>query len=183
VTAISYHDTVNDLQGLSFAGTGPFARTEWFALLEAAGAKPMIPLARNDSGAVALPLMKNGYGLVGLSNWYAFTWQDLSTGHADRDGLLEGLARDLAHRTGRVVLDKLPDEDGTATRLAEAFRATGWIVVSEPSDRNHVLNVAGQPYAQYLASRPGPLRTTLKRKAGKVDVEILTGFDAALWAA
>ena len=36
MTAISYHDTVNDLQGLSFAEGGPFARAEWFALLESA---------------------------------------------------------------------------------------------------------------------------------------------------
>ena len=41
MTAVSYHDTVNDLQGLAFAGQGPFARREWFTLLENAGAKQL----------------------------------------------------------------------------------------------------------------------------------------------
>jgi hypothetical protein len=34
-----------------------------------------------------------------------------------------------------------------------------------PCDVNHVLEVGGRSYAEYLAARPGPLRTTLKRKA------------------
>ena len=40
VTAVSYHDTVNDLQGARRSPRrGPFARAEWFALLENAGAQ------------------------------------------------------------------------------------------------------------------------------------------------
>jgi hypothetical protein len=43
--------------------------------------------------------------------------------------------------------------------------------------------VAGRTYADYIASRPGQLRTTLKRKANKVAVTIEHHFDPASWAA
>jgi hypothetical protein len=183
VTAISYHDTVNVLQGLPFAGgRGPFARAEWFALLERAGARPLVALARRGSEALALPLADGARGLEALTNWYAFTWSDLATDGAS-DDLLGVLAGDLGGRASRLVLDKLPDEDGTATRLERAFRKAGWFVVREACDTNHVLPVAGRRFADYLAGRPGPLRTTLKRKAKKVEVEVLTAFDAEAWAA
>ena len=37
MTAISYHDTVNDVQAIDLAARGPFGRTEWFAALEGNG--------------------------------------------------------------------------------------------------------------------------------------------------
>ena len=183
MTAVSYHDTVNVLQDLAFASRGPFARAEWFALLEQAGARPLVALARDGGEALALPLVDGGAGLEILSNWYAFTWSDLATAGADREALLESLARDLPGRTTRVTLNKLPDEDGTATRLDRAFRRAGWLVLREACDSNHVLPVAGRTYADYLAARPGPLRTTLKRKAGKVEVAILSSFHGNAWQA
>lgn len=182
MTAVSYHDTVNVLQGLPFAGHGPFARPEWFALLENAGARPLIALARNGSEAVALPLTAKAGALEPLTNWYAFTWSNLATPGAS-DGLFEQAVSDLSARSSRVVLAKLPDEDGTATRLERAFRRAGWFVVRERCDTNHVLPVAGRSFADYLAGRPGALRTTLKRKAKKVEVTILSHFDPDAWAA
>lgn len=181
MTAVSYHHTVNDLQGLAFAGQGPFARREWFALLENAGAKPLVALACDGDDAVALPLAENGHGLENLTNWYAFTWAELATGETARPALLDRLARDLASRAGRITLSKLADEDGTATRLETAFRKAGWFVRRERCDSNHVLHVAGRGFADYLAARPGPLRTTLKRKAKKVEVEILFYFKLDVW--
>lgn len=181
MTAVSYHGTVNVLQDLAFAGHGPFARAEWFTLLEHAGARPLVALARAGGEAVALPLAEQPQGLAALSNWYAFTWSDLATAGADRGALLEALARNLP--ASRVVLGKLPDEDGTATRLEHAFRRAGWLVLREACDTNHVLPVAGRSYADYLAERPGALRTTLKRKARKVEVEILTAFRSDAWEA
>ena len=183
MTAVSYHDTVNDLQGLAFAGRGPFARKEWFSLLENAGAKPFVALASDGDDAVALPLARNDAGLEILTNWYAFTWSELATGETARPALLLRLAHDLAERSSRVTLSKLPDEDRTATRLESAFRMAGWWVWRERCDSNHVLPVAGRSFEEYLAGRPGQLRTTLKRKARKVEVEILTAFDAEAWTA
>ena len=96
--------------------------------------------------------------------------------------MLEALARDLKREAPRVTLWPLPDEDGSATRLAAAFRKAGWQVSLTQCDENHVLPVAGRSFAEYWATRPGRLRTTLKRKAKKVEVEIVEHFDAKLWA-
>jgi hypothetical protein len=46
-----------------------------------------------------------------------------------------------------------------------------------------VLLVKGRSFADYWSGRPGQMRTTLKRKAKKVDVDILDRFDAAAWQA
>lgn len=183
MAAVSYHETVNVLQGLPFTGRGPFARPEWFALLEQSGMRPLVALVREGPEALALPLVRSDGGLEPLSNWYAFTWTELATGDAPREALLAHLARDLGSQASRVTLSKLPDENGCATRLERAFREAGWIVLREPCDTNHVLPVAGRSYAEYLAARPGPLRTTLKRKAKKVQVEILTSFEVGAWEA
>ncbi|MEO5707242.1 MAG: GNAT family N-acetyltransferase [Alteraurantiacibacter sp.] len=179
MTAISYHDTVKELQGLGLADKGPFVRPEWFALVEEAGATPLIATARDDSGTIALALTQGPHGLEPLTNWYAFTWAQLATPEADPT-LLAALARSLA-RYGRVALAKLSAADADA--LEAAFRQTGWLVRREVCDTNHYLAVAGRSFDDYLAARPGPLRTTLKRKAKKVEVRLSRQFDPADWAA
>lgn len=181
MTAISYHHTFDDLQDLRFVGGCPFARPEWFARLEKAGSKPLIALARSDHEAVALPLAEGPGGLEPLTNWYAFTWRELATPAAELDDLLACLARDLAGHADRLVLSKLPDEDGTATRLERAFRKGGWIVQRQRCDSNHALDIAGRSYAEYLTGRPAPLRATLGRKAGNLEIEILEQFSTDAW--
>jgi len=183
VTAISYHHTINDLQGLDWSSTNPFARPEWFALLQNAGMKPVIALARDGANAVGLPLARTESGLEALTNWYAFTWSDLGTDAANRLELLEALAKGLAEQTHRIVLEKVPEEDGSLERLSFAFKQAGWIVLAQPCDTNHILRVNARSYAQFLADRPGKLRTTIKRKARKVAVDVKTAFDIADWEA
>jgi len=183
VTAISYHDTVNDLQGLDWSEAGPFARPQWFALLEQSGIEPLFVTASENDQGIALPLRRKDGALEALTNWYAFTWSDLRTSGVTDSAMLEALARDLAKRTHRVVLAKLPEEDATLQRLRSAFEGCGWIVFAEPCDTNHVLPVKGRSYDEFLADRPGRLRTTLKRKAKKVDVVLNHEFDASEWAA
>jgi hypothetical protein len=182
VIAVSYHDTVNDLQSLrprDNAACGPFDRWEWFTLLEGPGGKtPLVALARDDADFVALPLMREGGALVPLANWYSFTWRPVG---ARSPGLLEALARDLKRHGGRVVLSPLPDEEKSASDLKKAFDITGWITILERCDNNHVLPVAGRAYAEYLTARPGQLRTTLKRKTKHVETEILTHFEPSAW--
>jgi hypothetical protein len=51
----------------------------------------------------------------------------------------------------------------------------------EECDTNHVLEVRGRSFADYWDSRPGPLRTTLKRKAKRVETQVLTHFDRQVW--
>jgi len=182
VTSISYHHTVNVLQVPDWDCTGPFARPSWFALLEAAGMKPMVALASNGTGVIGLPLMDNGGNLSALTNWYAFTFADLRTPNAPPE-LLAALTRDLAKRAHRIDLSKLAEEDRTLARFRTAFAASGWLVYAEPCDINHVLPLNGRNYAAYLADRPGQLRTTLKRKAKKVEVSLAAQFDPVDWAA
>jgi CelD/BcsL family acetyltransferase involved in cellulose biosynthesis len=183
--AVSYHDTVNVLQALAPAAnaeTGPFDRPEWFTLLvEYGGKTPIVARAQEDDAVVALPLMREASALVPLANWYSFTWRPLGNLEAKKLELLETIARDLREHTSRVVLSPLPDEDGSATKLENAFSAAGWKTFLEKSDNNHVLPIAGRSYAEYFAERPGQLRTTLKRKAKHVETEILDQFESAAW--
>ena len=183
MTAISYHDTVNDLQDLDWSDAGPFARLQWFALLEESGIKPLFATATGDGNGITLPLHRSVNGLEALTNWYAFTWSDLRAGNPASDIMLDALARDLRQRTHRVTLRKVPEEDGTLARLTHAFRQAGWMVLAEACDTNHVLPVAGRSYAAFLADRPGRLRTTLKRKAKKVHVSLSTRFEPSDWQA
>ena len=172
--AVSYHETLTKLQGLDWPAQGPFDRLDWFALLD----DPLYALAESGRGRVLLPLQRERRQLASLANWFSFTWRPLG----DDPALLAALARGLRRQTHRVELAPLPDEDGSATALEIAFRDAGWLVAREVCDENHVLPVAGRSFAEYWATRPGKMRTTLKRKARKVEITILTHFDEAAWA-
>ena len=161
----------------------PFERGQWLALLEEyCGLKPLIAVAGEGEARAVLPLQQLGDRLEGLGNWYSFTVKPLLTKGALGPGLLRAIAADLRTKAWRVTLAPLPDEDGSTLLLNEAFRSAGWRVRREQCDINHVLEVRGRSFADFLASRPGPLRTTLKRKSGKVEVKLLRHFDPAAWA-
>ena len=180
--AASYHDRVNVLQGMMPKDASPFDRPEWFALL-AERKRPLLALASNGEQSAALALTRANGRLEPLNHWYSFTWRQLAPAGTEGDRLLAELARDLRKHSHRVTLSPVPDEDGSASRLEAAFRAAGWNVHREQCDYNHVLPVNGRSFAEYWAGREGRMRTTLKRKAKKVDVELLTHFDAQAWAA
>lgn len=178
-----YHDSVNVLQALTAPAAGaPFDRAEWYALLAQTGLTPLIAIASDADNAAALALTEDGGRITPLRNWYSFTWRQLAPEGVAGDRLLEAIARQLKTRGHRVTLEPVPGEDGSAERLARAFRAAGWQVAVEECDTNHVLDVRGRSFAEYWDSRPGQLRTTLKRKAKKVETEVLTHFDAEVWA-
>ncbi len=180
--AASYHDRVNVLQGTRAFASSPFDRPEWFALL-AQNARPLVAMASEGEALAAMALSEANGRIEPLRNWYSFTWRQLAPEGLPGDRLLAGIARDMRSRSHRVTLWPVPDEDGSASRLEKAFRDAGWKVQREQCDHNHVLPVKGRSFAEYWAARPGRMRTTLKRKAKKVDVELLTRFDAAAWDA
>lgn len=138
--------------------------------------------SEGDQG-ISLPLRRAEGRLEALTNWYAFTWSDLRTSGLSASTMLDALARDLAEHTHHLTLSKLLEEDGTLSRIREAFRKAGWTVLAEACDKNHILPVAGRSYAEFLADRPGRLRTALKRRAKKVDVSLWSTFDAGEWQA
>ena len=187
MVAVSYHDTVKFLQG-AIAPEGesppsPFDRAEWFDLLAHGGISPLLVEARDGDNSAALPLTRKDSGLEPLINWYSFIWRPALRCEQDCAPLLLAIAKDLRRHSHRVTLWPLPDEDGTATRLEQAFRGADWLVERSQCGHNHVLPVNGRSFAEYWATRPGQMRTTLKRKAKKVEVEIFTRFDPAEWAA
>ncbi len=183
---VRYHDRVNVLQELFANGTllrasSPFDRAEWFALLEQTGLSPLIAIAQDDESEAVLALTEADGVIKPLRNWYSFTWRPLTSANPGNPNPLTEIASQLKSRSYRVTLEPVPDEDGSASMLVTAFRQAGWRVEATQCDTNHVLNVGGASYADYLAKRPGPVRTTLKRKAKKVETQILCHFDEALW--
>lgn len=182
-----YHDSVNVLQEM-FAASGdalevsaPFDRVDWYALLADTGLTPLIAMACDGQTRAALALTQERGRITPLRNWYSFTWRQLAPAGARGEALLEAIARQLRTRAHRVTLSPLPDEDGSASRLADAFAKAGWRVEVTQCDTNHILRVAGQTFAEYWKGRPGRLRTTLKRKSDKVRVTLLERFDAKAW--
>ena len=191
VIVVNYHDDLNEVQGDAALAAllaapqarAPFDRLAWWQGLERhCGMFPLIAVAQDGDQRCVLPLMRQGRGVVALANWYNFTIAPLFTPDADRLAVLTALARDLAAQAPSIVLAPLPDESGETSLIEKAFRSAGWAVWREQCDINHVLHVKGRSFDEYMASRPGPLRTTLKRKGGKVTVTIETAFNPESWA-
>lgn len=190
--SVEYHDDLKEVQGdaplaalLSApAAAAPFDRIEWWrGLDEECGLFPVIAVARDGDMRAALAMVRVKRRLEALANWYSFRVRPIVTPGADADALLTEMARDLVGEAPHISLSCLPDEQGEASQLASAFRKAGWAVFRSVCDVNHVLNVNGRSYAEYIASRSGHVRTSLKRKADKVEVAIESHFDPASWAA
>ena len=199
--SIAYHADLAQVQGeaglaallSSSASSSPFNRLAWWrALAGECGLTPMLAVCRDDeTGQTAVLPLARGTGprhLQALANWYSFHVGPVVSAGPEGLSLLTALARNLGQRARRVTFSPVsnetgPNEPGDANLLARAFRAAGWFVDMQRCDTNHVLPVAGRSFAEYLAGRPGPLRTTLKRKAGKVDISVFTHFDETAWAA
>ncbi|MGB3739756.1 MAG: GNAT family N-acetyltransferase [Pontixanthobacter sp.] len=176
MSGVRYHDTVKFLQGRMGTAHSPFARLEWLDLLTRHSKAPMIAAIDGGNEWVALPLMREGRTLVALANWYNFTWHPY--GAREHVGM-RALAIDLRRRTHQVLLSPLTREDAELLRLA--FEDGGWRTAMSRSDHNHVLHVNGRSFVQYWASRSGRMRTTLKRKRGRVSVRIIDCFEEAVW--
>lgn len=182
MTASSYHDTVNVLQGLCQPASSPFERSEWFSLLAESGLVPLVVLASDGDTSAALALTEANGRIEPLRNWYSFTWRQLAPAGPAGEQLLLEIAKQLRARAHRVTLWPVPEEDGSASLLSRVFADAGWSVEQTRCDDNHVLPVNGRSFAEYWATRPGRMRTTLKRKAKKVECAIWTSFDDKAWA-
>jgi hypothetical protein len=162
----------------------PFDRLEWWRMLQKhCGHFPLIAVARQGQNRAVLPLLRKARDIVALANWYSFRVAPLVTPRADAPALLAALAADLAGEAPRITLSPLPNENGETDLLAQAFRNAGWTVFRHQCDVNHVLPMNGRSFAGYMAERPGPLRTTLKRKGGKVTISLERQFNPESWAA
>lgn len=189
--SVEYHDDLKEVQADAALAAllrapqarAPFDRLEWWnGLVDHCDLFPLVAVARSGSERLVLPLLRRGRQIHCLANWYSFRVAPIFTAGADRPGLLEALARDLAGQAPHLVLTPMPDEAGEATSLVEALRKAGWATFMERCDVNHVLPLAGRNFAEYLANRPSRLRNTLRRKSGRIEIAIQTGFDPATWA-
>ena len=183
--SISYHGTVKVLQGAVPDGASPFDRLEWLGLLEKHlppdGSKPFIATAADGANVVALPMLRTSGRLEPMRNWYNFTWRPIWKNGVEAEVLCTALARDLRRHAHRVTMWPVPQEDATASRLAAAFRRAGWLVQMDRCDHNHVLSTKERSFAEYWAGRPGQMRSTLRRKGGKVRTQIITRFSEDAW--
>ena len=185
-----YHDSVNVLQEMFVdqatapVVSAPFDRPEWYALLEEkAGLVPFVAVAGEQDVRGAIAMTRSSGTMSALRNWYNFTWKPLLPPGERGDALLEAMARSLRGQGHRAMFAPVPDEDGTASRIANAFAKAGWRVEVTRCDTNHFLEVGGRTFAEYWAARPGTLRTTLKRKGSKVQTQIFDRFDPDAWSA
>jgi hypothetical protein len=128
LAAISYHETVHDVQAIEWGASGPAERRDGLAAVERGAGRPVYAVAEDASGGVVFPLRRTGRRLEGLREGHAAAWRPLATAYASADSLSIALAGALASRASHVVLDGLPDEDGTARQLERAFSKAGWIV-------------------------------------------------------
>lgn len=182
---VNYHDDLNEVQGEPALAAllsppharAPFDRLDWWRnLAETCDIQPLIAVAGERDERAILPLMRDKRKIVGLGNWYSFRLAPIVTPGADHAALFAALAEDLIGQAPRITLEKLSSED--AEDLAAAFRKAEWLVWKHRCDSNHVLELKGRSFAEYLAQRPGQLRTTLKRKAGKVEITLYRSFDS-----
>ncbi len=192
-----YHDNFLTAQvsarGMLDRGTQKslFDRLDWLDALHRMALrerKPLLLRAHDAENDLWLPLIQASSGhYQALANWYNFTWRPIFGGAYDevtRLALLRQIATLSSAHARRLTLSPLPDEDGSASHLATAFEQSGWIVVKTQCDENHFLPVKGRSFDEYWQSRPGQLRSTVKRKGkkGVVSIRIEREFNPQSWA-
>ena len=174
--SVRYHTCVKDCTSPACWRDAPFARQEWFSLLEAHGHRPLVVVAGDGDDTLCLALQAEGKTLSSLANWYSFTWSPNGS-----TNLYNRVAADLRRKYDMVRLDRLPAEADIARLVADAFTGAGWQVSLSRTDTNYVLPCEGLSFAEYLAGRPGALRSTLKRKAAKLATRVAQMFDPQDW--
>ena len=139
-----------------------FDRLEWLDQLHQMALRDRTPLllrARDAEAEAWMPLMQLAGGQYGaFANWYNFTWRPIFGGAYDevtRMSLLAQLAATAQDRARRLTLAPVPDEDGSASQIAAAFAASGWVVEMSECDENHYLQLGGRSFDQYWETRPG----------------------------
>ena len=168
-----------------------FDRLEWIETLHRMALRDRAPLlvgARGDAESLWLPLMQAGTGhYAALANWYNFHWRPIfngAQGEIEKLALLREAALTVRGQARRLTLSPLPDEDHSASLIANAFRQAGWVVFQEQCDQNHVLHVKGRSFDSYWEGRPSRLKNTVKRKgkSGLVSIRIERDYTPATWA-
>ncbi|MCB2013774.1 MAG: GNAT family N-acetyltransferase [Sphingobium sp.] len=152
-------------------GDHGFVRSTWFAMLGAhcfAGKSVLYMQAQIKDAKAVLPVVDEGDHAIALANYYSFAYGPIFTG-ADDDGLklelLRQIAVELRRKYRRVSFYPLiENEDGIVEIMRRAFAKAGWIALLTDQNSNHTLDVAKRDFAAYWATRPGALRSSVRRK-------------------
>jgi hypothetical protein len=166
----------------------PFDRLDWFAALHRdcmAESTPLVAIARHGEAALRLVLVKDGNRIRAMANWYSFHWGPQwagSPGGAVKHDLARKLALDLRRHGGSLSLAPLAAGEDAAL-LDDALRSAGWVTQASETGHNHWLDTQGRNFDDWWATRPGALRSTVKRKGAKglVDLTIHRDFTDTLW--
>lgn len=172
-----------------------FHRLEWMQALHSyclADHRPAIFRAASDNPqdpAFAWLFLMQGplpWRLRGLANYYSFTSGPIFGGDYDevtRMSLLRGIARKAHRRAHKISLSHIPDENDDASLMQRAFRQEGWIASQSECDINHCIQIKGRSFDDYWRSRPGQMRSTVRRKAKShaISVRIDTKVTAENW--
>lgn len=171
------------------AQPGLFDRRDWFRRVARHGsAIPVIARAASEGALAWLFLQRVGENRVtSLSNWYSFAFHPVFSGKPDdtrKRAMLVAIAKRLRAARPRIAslsLEPVPQDD--AELLEQALRRGGWSVFTSQCSTSWIAHIAGNSFEEYWAARPGELRSTFKRKAGKAEAlcELWTRFDAAAW--
>ena len=192
-----YHDNFNAARATS-AGRrldraqqpSLFDRIDWSEQLHRlalATKRPLLVRAHRGEAEVWMSLMQHNRGHhVALANWYSFLWRPVFSGADDEDmrlSLIRHLAQYVRGLTRRLTLAPVPDEDGSARRIAAAFASAGWQVVMSECDENCYVRLEGRSFEAFWSKRPGRLRNTVKRKSksGVVSTRIECAFNEGSW--
>jgi len=152
---------------------GLFSTAAWWRTVAVAGvaqgATAVFAVHGDGDGAVLWPLLRRADGgYEALTNPYTCLYQPAAgpiaqEGDADLHGAGRALAR-LGRGGGLLRLDALdPDWPGLAAVLAGA-RAGGMVALRFDHFGNWYEPIDGRNWRAYLASRPGALRETVRRR-------------------
>lgn len=169
----------------------PHLSLNWFALLAEKALPEACKVALCPVGGGAfLPLMRMPCSslVTGVSTFYTPLFGLVAERGATSESLVQ-LAKALAQKEADISEIRLAPMDSDSASwpiLRQAFRQTGWLVSDYFCFGNwyHLVREGG--YANYLASRPGALRNTLKRQQRQlaaiegVKLQIYTGVEADL---
>ncbi len=165
-----------------------FDRIEWFRRtdeLASPGGTPLVVRARAEGSDCWLFLTETGGTAKALANWYTLMFRPVFTGapsEATKFALLVATARRLTKRLSSMTLGPMPAAD--AELVSRAFDRARWVATSHESTVNWTISTDGLSFEDYWSARPGELRSTVKRKAAKHNIEtrIYTTFDGTAWA-
>ena len=174
------------MSGSALQSPSPYDTFEWLERTVRLSGQADRPLVLSAADNAWLPLTRDGFGQArSLVSWYTPAFRTIfALSCCHRVATTAALAW-AARQEGlsRVVLSPVPEWDGSASLIAAGFRRAGWVARVEEATGNWVHRVSGD-WDEYLASRPGPLRSTIRRKSKRHDVTITRHqtIDAALWA-